>query len=482
MITGLPFRAPSARRISPLVLGAAALLLAACFETPFGGASEGEAVDTAIVDTSVSDPEGAIVPAAGSTLLDSTAPAGVPRDAAVGPIQGEGGVGLAGADTIAAGDSVDLTSDAVLGAASDSAASSGGVPLRPAVQPAMQPAAPPPAAAQEVPSDLAERLDRIVASQEMLASRLDSLATRGAGAEGGGPSSDAGQVLGQARDEVRSFGLGVVWALLVLILFNYTIRALVWILDQLAESSVTRRLFYKKLVPITRILLWVFAAYLIVRVIFQVDAQGFLAAAAAVGVAIGFAAQDLLKNLFGGIILVFDQPFQVGDKISAGGTYGEVVSIGLRSTRIVTPDDNLVSVPNAQVVDGQVANANAGELNCQVVTDLYLPGWIDEARAKKIAFEAAASSKYVYLNKPIVVLVKDEFKETFLTHLKVKAYVLDPRYEFLFESDVTERARAGFRDAGLLEPSHGLRAYLDMSRLHPPPAESVIRGEGPDHG
>ena len=59
---------------------------------------------------------------------------------------------------------------------------------------------------------------------------------------------------------------------------------------------------------------------------------------------------SLLKNLFGGLILVYDQPFQVGDKIRVGGTYGEVKSIGLRSTRIVTPDDNLVSVPNAQVV------------------------------------------------------------------------------------------------------------------------------------
>jgi small-conductance mechanosensitive channel len=321
---------------------------------------------------------------------------------------------------------------------------------------------------QEPTGALEARLERIAAAQERLAARMDSLSARSVG--GGGPSADAGQVLGRAGEQVRSFGVGVVWALLVLVLFNYVIWALVWVLDHLAERSVTRRLFYKKLVPITRILLWIFAAYLIVRVIFQVTAQGILAAAAAVGVAVGFAAQDLLKNLFGGIILVFDQPFQVGDKISAGGTYGEVKSIGLRSTRIVTPDDNLVSVPNAQVVDGQVANANAGELNCQVVTDLYLPGWTDEAKAKKIAFEAAASSKYVYLNKPIVVLVKDEFKETFLTHLKVKAYVLDPRYEFLFQSDVTERARAGFREAGLTDASHGLRAYLDPSRLHPPPA------------
>jgi len=199
-----------------------------------------------------------------------------------------------------------------------------------------------------------------------------------------------------------------------------------------------------------RLVLWLFAAYLIVRVIFRVDAQGVVAAAAAVGVAVGFAAQDLLKNLFGGLILLFDQPFQGGDKIKVGGTYGEVVSIGLRSTRLVTADDNLVSVPNAQVVDQQVANANAGELNCQVVTDLFLPGYVNEAVAKKIAFGAATSSKYVYLNKPIVVLIQDEFKETFLTRVRVKAYVMDPRFEFLFQSDVTERARSGFREAGLI--------------------------------
>jgi small-conductance mechanosensitive channel len=195
-----------------------------------------------------------------------------------------------------------------------------------------------------------------------------------------------------------------------------------------------------------------------------------------VGVAVGFAAQDLLKNLFGGLILVFDQPFQAGDKISVGGTYGEVVSIGLRSTRIVTPDDNLVSVPNAQVVDQQVANANAGQLHCQVVTDLYLPGWADEVVAKRIAFEAASSSKYVYLNKPIVVLVSDVFKETFLTQVRVKAYVLDPRLEAVFRSDVTERARAGFRESGLLRAEH-MRLGLVAGSAIGVPASARVEGD-----
>lgn len=319
---------------------------------------------------------------------------------------------------------------------------------------------------------IAQRLESLIASQDALTQRLDSFlvgasplaaptpaAVEPAQAIGAAP----GEVLGDARNRVQSFGVAIFWSLLVLVVFSYLIRTLLWVLGALSERSAERRLFYKRLVPIVRIVLWAFAAYLIVRVIFRVDAQGFLAASAAVGVAVGFAAQDLLKNLFGGLILVFDQPFQVGDKISVGGTYGEVVSIGLRSTRLVTADDNLVSVPNAQVVDQQVANANAGELNCQVVTDLYLPGWVDESKALKIAFEAAGSSKYVYLKKPIVTLVKDEFKETFLTRIRVKAYVLDPRYEFQFQSDVTERARAGFRAAGLLRPEHGMRAYLDVS-------------------
>jgi len=79
--------------------------------------------------------------------------------------------------------------------------------------------------------------------------------------------------------------------------------------------------------------------------------------------------------------------------------------------------------------------------------------------------EAAASSKYVYLNKPIVVLVADVFKETFLTRVRVKAYVLDPRLEMVFQSDVTERARAGFREAGLLRPRHMLQGLVERSSV-----------------
>lgn len=344
--------------------------------------------------------------------------------------------------------------------------------------PSVQEASPAAAPDATPPQSLEDRIDLLITAHAVTQRRLDSLtalvSTGTAGVDRTDPSDfadptsgapvrspQASEVLDEARSEVRNFGVGILWSIVIVFLFNFLIKAVAWVLDRLSERSAKRRLFFKGLVPIVRIVLWLFAGYLIVRVIFQVDAQGVVAGAAALGVAIGFAAQDLLKNLFGGIILVFDQPFQVGDKIRVGETYGEVTSIGLRSTRIVTPDDNLVSVPNAQVVDQQVANANSGELNCQVVIDLYLRGDVDESRARKIAFEAAVGSRYVYLNKPIVVLVRDELHHTVFTRVRVKAYVLDPRHEFLFESDVTERARSGFRAAGMMGSE---RVPLDAER------------------
>ena len=333
--------------------------------------------------------------------------------------------------------------------------------------------------AQEPPSpttidSLAAQLAEIVTAQQLILSRLDSLQGAASPAAASpatplqapaeSPTADTQEPpdsamglelpdLEEATEDVRSIGLGIALSLVVILVFHLLIRAVIWVLDTLAERSTARRLSFKWLIPITRMVLWAIAVYLIVNNIFRVDAQGIIAAGAALGVGIAVAAQDVLKNVLGGLTVVFDQPFQVGDKISVGGTYGEVVSIGLRSTRIVTADDDLVSIPNSQVVEEQVANANAGQLNCQVVTILHLPGRVDERRAKEIAFEAAATSKYVFLNKPIVVLVQDDFRTTFVTRVKIRAYVLDPRFEFVFQSDVTERAREGFRAAGLMPES-----------------------------
>ena len=67
------------------------------------------------------------------------------------------------------------------------------------------------------------------------------------------------------------------------------------------------------------------------------------------GIAVAFAAQKTLENLFGGIMIISDQPVRVGDFCKAGNHSGTVESIGLRSTYLRTPERTLVSIPNGQL-------------------------------------------------------------------------------------------------------------------------------------
>ncbi|WP_340105055.1 mechanosensitive ion channel family protein [Rhodohalobacter sp. 8-1] len=238
--------------------------------------------------------------------------------------------------------------------------------------------------------------------------------------------------------ELISFGK-VLYTLLILIVTYYINKYATVILDNLSEKTANYRLFIKRLSPISRIFIWSLAIYIIIAGVIMPPFETIITIAASVGIAVGFASQDILRNIFGGIMIILDRPFQVGDKIQVGDHYGEVLSIGLRSSRMVTPDDSVVSIPNGELMNSAVSNANSSALDCQVVAEIFLPATADVAKVKEIARKAVHSSSYSYLNKPVVVIVLNEMHDKkFVMKLRVKAYVLDIRYEFMFKSDMTE--------------------------------------------
>jgi MscS family membrane protein len=238
--------------------------------------------------------------------------------------------------------------------------------------------------------------------------------------------------------EVVSAGK-VIWSVIFSVLGLYIIKLITRVLEVFAERSTRYRITIKSIVPIVRIFGWILILYIIIAGIFRPPVATVIAVTASVGIAVGFAAQDILKNIFGGIMILFDRPFQVGDKIQLGDYYGEVIKIGLRSTKIVTADDSTVTIPNGELMNKSVSNTNYGEPNCQVVSEIYLPIEIDTDRVREIATEAAQVSRYVYLNKPITVLFFNEVKDRkAYLKMRLKAYVMDIRYEFQFKSDMTE--------------------------------------------
>ena len=211
-------------------------------------------------------------------------------------------------------------------------------------------------------------------------------------------------------------------------------------LEQLAERLPSQRLLFKRLQPVLRILIYAVTLYIGVGIV-SPEEKALYAMLGSMALALGLAAKDLLNDIIGGIVVLFDRSFQIGDRVAVSGHYGEVVSIGLRSTKLVTPDDSLVTVPNSMMLASTVSNTNAGSLECQVVVDIYLPGDVDVQQVERIAREAALTSKMAFLDKPLTVLVKDEFEETHLTHVVVKAYVFDTRFEAAFAADLTRRIR-----------------------------------------
>jgi small-conductance mechanosensitive channel len=283
-------------------------------------------------------------------------------------------------------------------------------------------------------------------SDTIVIEHTDTVVVLNQTAEGGKLSKKSESSTANTEDKVdpksvlKVISVGkIIWSIIFLVFTYFIIRGVSKLLNVLAERSARYRITVKGFIPIIRVLGWILAIYIVIGGVINPPAETIIAVAASIGIAVGFAAQDILRNVFGGFIIIFDRPFKVGDKVEIDKYYGEVVEIGLRSTQIVTPDDSLVSVPNGEMMNRAVSNANAGEPNCQVVAEIYLPVTIDTDLVRKIAMETAQVSKYIYLNKPIRVLFFNEIhqRRSYLK-MRLKAYVLDIRDEFNFKSDMTE--------------------------------------------
>ncbi len=95
--------------------------------------------------------------------------------------------------------------------------------------------------------------------------------------------------------------------------------------------------------------------------IWGIELTAWLASAGIVGIAVGFAAKDTLANLFGGLFILADAPYKLGDFVVLdSGERGQVTHIGLRTTRLLTRDDVEVTIPNAVIANAKIVNESGG--------------------------------------------------------------------------------------------------------------------------
>jgi len=168
----------------------------------------------------------------------------------------------------------------------------------------------------------------------------------------------------QAPDQVSYFVLGIIETILALI-WAMTLMRIGRIVLGVVSGMVDKiKWIEPRTLPLFDMVLTVFVVggFLYAFCIaWSIPLTSWLASAGVLGIAVGFAAKDTLSNLFSGIFIVADTPYKVGDYVVLDNTIrGEVLEIGMRSTRLLTRDDIEVTVPNAVIGNAQIVNETGG--------------------------------------------------------------------------------------------------------------------------
>jgi small-conductance mechanosensitive channel len=242
---------------------------------------------------------------------------------------------------------------------------------------------------------------------------------------------------------------GILPAVIIIALTFFLIRISRTTLDGIGDRNTAYRLLLKQVSVFLQFALLISGLFIALSMVLDINDDGFRLFIGLIVIGISWSGKDLIASLMAGVILLFDKPFQVGDRISFGEHYGEVKEIGLRTVRLIDLEDNLISIPNNQFLNGSVSSANAGNLDQMCVFQFFIGCNEDYTQAERIIYEVVSASRYVYWQKPIVVQMKEgnvpDGAERFAIILTAKAYVIDGRYESLFSSDVHKRIKKAFR-------------------------------------
>lgn len=223
--------------------------------------------------------------------------------------------------------------------------------------------------------------------------------------------------------------------------------------NKLQISYPTNRVLFLQIATIINFTLYIGGSVLLVYVILQPPKEIMLAIGGSAAVAIGISLKDIFASVVAGIILLFDRPFQVGDRVAFGDTYGEIIGIGLRTVKLNTLDDNLVTIPNARFLTDIVASGNSGALDMMIVVNFHIALDADLELAKSLLHEVVATSRFTYRKKQIKIVIKEVIiAERLAILISSKSYVLDCRFEKAYETDIVERTLKLFNSHQIKRP------------------------------
>lgn len=165
-----------------------------------------------------------------------------------------------------------------------------------------------------------------------------------------------------------------------------------------------------------------------------IDLSGLAVIFGLLSVGIGFGLQNITSNFISGLILLFERPITIGDRITVGDTEGDVEEINIRSTTIRTLNNITIIVPNTEFVESRVTNWSHGELKVRLNIEVGVSYTSDlDAVLKALKEVAVEHPKVLSMPEPEVLLM--EFGDS-SWNMRLRVWIADPKDVYYVRSDI----------------------------------------------
>ena len=180
-----------------------------------------------------------------------------------------------------------------------------------------------------------------------------------------------------------------------------------------------------------------------------IDTAALVASLGIAGLTIGFAARDSLSNLISGLLIFIYQPFVIGDLIEVDDLYGQVDTITLSSTRVISIDGKMLTIPNTQIINKTVASYTKFP-NLRLEIPVTVAPNEDLGRIRQILIDLVEKDEE-FMTEPQPIVVVSELN---ISNIKIMlaAWLKDERDHLTKRFQLRERVFTTLREAGVDMP------------------------------
>ena len=192
----------------------------------------------------------------------------------------------------------------------------------------------------------------------------------------------------------------IIQAALLLIVCLIAVKILMAASGKLLNKSKLDKSLHSIILSTLKVLL-VFMTIMIVAPSLGIETSSLLAVLSIAGVAVSLSIQGILGNFFSGVTLLMSKPYKVGDFVTIGGQSGTIVETGITHTKLHTPDNQVILVPNSSVTSNVIINVSTEDIRRLDFT--FTASYDSDPEAVKAALAEAVSIPQVLQDQPVFI-------------------------------------------------------------------------------